>query len=321
MTERENYLLAVHGKDHPWVPEMRAATEGFLPMWMMEVDPKTNRTFLGIEYTGNEMGRITSHARPMLTHISQWRDKVKFPDPSTYDWAGDAAKFAASADPGKAKLAMVGIDGIFLLLINLMGWVEGLCTIAEEPEIVGEFYDAASDFYVKCTELIIKHIKPDIIGIGDDVANEKGPFVSRKCFQTLFKPYYRKIIVVAENAGIPVDFHCCGRDEFLLDEFVDMGVKIVQIPRPYDDVKAWKKRVGRNAVLEGGWDWQSKGGLPNATEAEVRASARDVLDTFAKNDPAFIFWEGDAIGEGQDMKNKVIWARDEVSKYGKTIYH
>jgi hypothetical protein len=106
----------------------------------------------------------------------------------------------------------------------------------------------------------------------------------------------------------------------LLDEFVDMGVKIVQIPRPGDDLRAWKKRVGMSAVLEGGWDWQSRGGLPNASEAEVRASTREVIDTWARNDPAFIFWEGDAIGEGEDMKNKVVWIRDEVAKYGKTIY-
>jgi uroporphyrinogen-III decarboxylase len=320
MTERENYLLAVQGREHPWVPELRAATIGFLPEWMMAVDPKTNRTLLGVEYTGNENGRISSHARPFLSHISEWRDKVKFPDPDSFDWKGDAAKFEAAADPGKARVAMVGIDGIFLLLVNLTNWVEGLCAIAEEPEEVGEFYEAASDFYVKCAKLMVEHIKPDIIGIGDDVANEKGPFVSRACFRSLYRPYYRKVIQVAEDAGIPVDFHCCGRDDFLLDEFVDMGVKIVQIPRPGDDLKAWKKRVGTSAVLEGGWDWQSRGGLPNASEAEVRASARETLDTWARNDPAYIFWEGDAIGEGEDMKNKVVWIRDEVAKYGKTIY-
>jgi uroporphyrinogen-III decarboxylase len=320
MTERENYLLAVQGKEHPWVPEMRAATLGYLPEWMMATDPKTNRNYLGVEYTANENGRITTHARPVLSHISDWKDKVKFPDPASFDWKSEGAKFEASADPGKARIAMVGIDGIFLLLINLLGWVEGLCTIAEEPETVGEFYDAASDFYAECAKRIVEHIKPDIIGIGDDVANEKGPFISRECFRSLYRPYYRKIIKVAEDAGIPVDFHCCGKDDFLLDEFVDMGVKIVQIPRPYDDVKLWKKRVGTNAVLEGGWDWHSKGGLPNATEKEVRESTREALDLWARNDPAFIFWEGDAIGDGEDMKNKVIWIRDEVARYGKTIY-
>jgi uroporphyrinogen-III decarboxylase len=319
MTEKENFLRAVQGKDHPWVPEMRSATEGFFPEWMMATDPATNRNYLGIEYTANENGRISSHANPVLSHVSEWKDKVKFPDPSSFDWKGDAAKFAAAADPGKAHIAM-SIDGLFLTLINLMGWVEGLCTIAEEPEIVGEFYDAASDFYAKCVKLMVEHVKPDIIGLGDDMANEKGPFISRSCFRSLYRPYYRKIIKVAEDAGIPVDFHCCGTDDFLLDEFVDMGVRIVQIPRPYDDVKAWKKRVGTGAVLEGGWDWHSAGGLPNASEAEVRASARETLDTWARNDPAFIFWEGDAIGEGQDMKNKVVWIRDEVAKYGKTIY-
>jgi hypothetical protein len=320
MTERENYLLAVQGKEHPWVPEMRGATAGYAPEWLtLAVDPKTNRNALGVEYTANENGRISSHARPLLSHISEWRNKVKLPDPAALDWKAEAAKYEAQADPSKARTGRV-TPSLFLYLVDLMGWVEGLCTIAEEPEETAEFYDYVSGFAAKLAKLEIEHLKLDVLGLSDDIANEKGPFVSQECFRTLYKPYYRKIIKVAQDAGVPVDFHCCGACDFLLDEFVDMGAKIVQIPRPYDDVKAWKKRVGTGAVLEGGWDWHSKGGLPNATEAEVRASAREALDTWARNDPAFIFWEGDAIGDGQDMKNKVVWIRDEVAKYGKTIY-
>jgi hypothetical protein len=319
MTERENYLRAVQGKDHPWVPEMRSSTIAFMPEWMTALDPVTKRNFLGVEYMTNENGRISNHERPLLSHISEWRDKVKLPDPASFDWKADAAKFDAQAGTAKARVANAR-PGLFLYLIDLMGWVEGLCAIAEEPEEVGEFYDYVSDFSVKLAKLEIEHLNLDVLSLSDDVSNEKGPFVSRSCFQSLYKPYYRKIIKVAEAAGLPVDFHCCGTCDFLLDEFVDMGVKIVQIPRPYDDVKAWKRRMGTNAVLEGGWDWQSKGGLPNASEAEVRASARETLDAWARNDPAYIFWEGDAIGDGQDMKNKVVWIRDEVAKYGKTIY-
>jgi hypothetical protein len=319
MTEKENYLLAVQGKEHPWVPEMRSAVEWIMPSWSMP-DPVTKKNYLGIEYTGNSFGPISSHAHPVLTDIRSWRDQVKFPNPDSFDWKGDAARIDATTPPEKGRLVCVGLDPYFLLLINLMGWVEGLCAIAEEPELVAELYEEASNFWVKVAKKAIEHFKPDVIFLGDDISNEKGPFVSQECFRALYKPYYRKIIKVAEDAGFPVDFHNCGRNEFMLDEFVDMGVKIVQIPRPYEDLKAWKKRMGTAAVLEGGWDWHSRGGLPNASEADVRASAREVLDTWARNDPAYIFWEGDAIGEGEDMKNKVIWIRDEVAKYGKTIY-
>jgi hypothetical protein len=40
-----------------------------------------------------------------------------------------------------------------------------------------------------------------------------------------------------------VDFHCCGRDEFLLDEFVDMGVKIVQVIWARDEVAKYGKII------------------------------------------------------------------------------
>jgi hypothetical protein len=319
MTERENFMLAVQGKEHPWVPELRAATDGFFPEWVFQENPATKRSMLGVEGIGNKFGRISSHANPLLSDISEWRDKLKLPDPASWDWKDAVTKYNARVDPNKARTA-IAMPGLFLYLIDLLGWVDGLCTIAEEPEIVAEFHDYVSDFVAKIVKLEVENLNLDFVGIADDAANEKGPFMSRKCFQTLYKPYYRKIIKIAENEGIPVEFHCCGTCDFLLDEFTDMGVNIVQIPRPYDDVKAWKKKHGAKAVLDGGWDWQSKGGLPNATEAEVRASARDALDTWARLDPGFIFWEGDAVGEDEEMKNKVYWIRDEVAKYGKTFF-
>jgi uroporphyrinogen-III decarboxylase len=298
---------------------MRAATEWLIASWGMP-DPVTKKNFLGIEYTGNEFGAISSHANPVLTDIRRWRDQVKFPNPDSFDWKGDAARIDATVPPEKGRLAPIGMGPLFLLLIDLMGWVEGLCAIAEEPEIVEEIHEEATNFWVKVTKRTIEYFKPDVIMIADDISNEKGPFVSQECFRKLYKPYYRRIIKVAEDAGLPVDFHNCGRNEYQLEEFTDMGAKIVQIPRPFDDVKAWKKRHGRNVVLEGGWDWQGKGGKLNADEAETRSAVRECLDTWAKHDPAFIFWDGDGIGQDDAMKQKLAWIRDEVKKYGGMIY-
>jgi uroporphyrinogen-III decarboxylase len=318
MTEKENWLLTIAGKDHPWVPEMRSATEWIRAGWTMP-DPVTKKNFLGIEYTENEFGPISSHAHPVITDIRRWRDQLQFPDPDSFDWKGDAAKIDAAAPPDKGRMGSVS-SPFFLLLINLMGWVEGLCAIAEEPELVAELHEEASNFWIKAAKKTIEYFKPDVLMISDDISNEKGPFVSQECFRTLYKPYYRKIIKVAEDAGLPVDFHNCGRNEYQLDECVDMGVRIVQIPRPYDDVKDWKKRMGRNAVLEGGWDWLGRGGNFNAGEEEVRAAVRECLDTWARNDPAFIFWDGDGIGQDPGMKQRLSWIRGEVARYGRTIY-
>jgi hypothetical protein len=319
MTEKENWLLAIAGQDHPWVPDLRAASEWIMMSWAAP-DPVTKKNYLGIEYTSNEYGPISSHAHPVLTDIRKWRDQVKFPDPNSFDWKGDAARIDATTPPEKGRVACASMNKLFMLLIDLMGWVEGLCTIAEEPELVAELYEEASNFWVKVTQKAIEHFKPDVVMITDDLSNEKGPFVSQECFRALYKPYYLKIITAVKNAGLSVDFHNCGRNGYQLDEFADMGVRIVQIPRPYDDVKDWKRRMGRNVVLEGGWDWLSRGGSPNASETEIRAAARECLNTWAKNDPAFIFWDGDGIGQEQNMKQRLAWIRDEVAKYGRTLY-
>jgi hypothetical protein len=321
MTEKENYMLAVNGKEHPWVPEYWENFENFIPEWMLATDPRTERDMFGIKFIQNEFGRITTHENPPLTDVHKWPELFKnLPDPDKQDWAGEAQRFNARYNPLKVKGCMPGFGGLFLMLINLMGWVEGLCAIAEEPEEVEAFNSFLADYYVKVAKNQIHHIKPDVFEYGEDISNEKGPFVSKECFRKLYKPFYKKIIAVASDAGIPTEFHCCGRNEFLNEEFTDVGVRILQIPRPYDDVVAWKKKHGTSVVLNGGWDWQSPGGLLGADEKTVRQEVHNVLDKWAKGDPAYIFWEGNAVGESEDMLNKVRWIRDEVAIYGKTIY-
>jgi hypothetical protein len=316
MTEKENYMLAFKGLEHPWVPQFRKVAEWIRPDFLMGADPVTQRNVFGIKYaTENDNGRIPLPNDFIMTDVSQWRDIVKFVDLDQVDWKKEAARVDAQADPNKARMVSIGMGGLFLTMINMMGWVEGLCAILEDTDAVEDFCSGLADYYVKLAKYEMEYYKPDILMMSDDISCDQGPFVSQEIFRRLYRPYYQKIIDVVKAEGYPVEFHCCGYCKYLLEEFVEMKIDSIQIPRPYEDVKALKKKYGNKIVLCGGWDWQSPGGLPNASEEVVRAEVRKVIDTFA-TDPAYVFWDGDAVGTSPDMLKKVEWIRDEVDIYG-----
>jgi uroporphyrinogen-III decarboxylase len=319
LSQKENYLRAVRGEAHEWVPYYRDACQVVLPDWYFAADPVTGRDIFGIEWVTNEFGRMPNHQKTAMTDISQWKDTVRLPDLDKMDWAAAASRDLSNLDPEKAKTALVQTDGVFLLLVDMMGWVDGLCTLSEEPEAVMEFNEAITDFFVRLAGYEIKYYKPDVMCIGDDLAAGNGPFISKETFREMYRPFYLRLINLIHGAGLPVEFHCCGRCDYLVEEFMDMGIDVLQLPRPTEELKALKKKYGSRLVINGGWNWQGPGGIPGATEAQVRRAARGVIDDFAI-DGGYIFWDGDMVGKSEDMASKIAWVADEVRRYGRTVY-
>ena len=157
------------------------------------------------------------------------------------------------------------------------------------------------------------------MGTGDDIANATGPFVSRETWTELYRPYFKKIVDAIHEVGALAEFHNCGRCAWLIDECLDIGCDILQLPEPDDDLCRAKKQYGNRLVITGGWDRHGEGSMPNATEEEVRRSVHTALDEWGK-DGGLIFWDGGIVGTSEDSRNKMKWVTDEFRKYRFEIY-
>lgn len=311
--------MAARGEKPEWVPIFGEDANMWMPPFWDEVDPETGTDFLNIKWVENDAGKMPDENWQAMEDITQWREVAKFPDLSKLNWEKIAADFFATADADKVNIAMLNTSGLFLIPINMVGWEDGLCAIYEEPDELDAFVSAIADFLIELAGYVGTYLKPDIMFSGDDVASATGPFISHELWVERYKPYFKKVNDAIHAQGALAEFHCCGNCQYLIEEFIDIGTDICQLPMPNEALLEDKKRFGDRLVLTGGWDRTGAAAQSNAPEDVVRESAHIAIDTWGK-EGGLIFWDGGIIGSSEDSKRKMDWLYDEVREYGSRVY-
>ncbi len=320
ITKKENWLIAARGGKPEWVPSFTEDANVFLPpIW--GTDPETGVDFMNVKWVTDDTGDMPDPNWQAMEEIGDWRETIRFPDVDALPWQQWADEFFSSDqyDPDKVTICMANTHGIFLIPINMLGWVEGLIAIYEDPEELEACTSAITDFLIQLIKKFGEYFHPDIIFSGDDIASGDGPFFSQEMFEEFYKPYFQKIVDAIHEQEALAEFHCCGNNGYLIEEVLDMGYDICQLPVPNDDLRADKERFGNHLVITGGWERHGDAGLPGASEEVVRASVRKAIDDFG-SEGGLIFWDGGIIGTSEDSKQKMEWLMDELHEYGSKVY-
>ena len=159
-------------------------------------------------------------------------------------------------------------------------WYEYL---ASHPDYIRGIFDLWAGNAMRNLELYRQAVgdRIDVIFMGGtDFGGQRGTLVSPKMFRELFKPYYKSANDwVHRNTGWKTFYHSCGSVAKLLDDFVDMGVDIlnpVQCSAVGMEPEGLKAKYGDRLVFWGGGvDTQQT--MPFGTAAEVRAQAGERL--------------------------------------------
>ena len=326
MTERENYLRVVRDHEVPeWLPRIQHCTMGCGPSYLnaRRTPDGGGYDIFGVRYIATKDTGGMALPVPnefILEDITEWRDVIKLPNPHDYDWEAMAKEYYSKVDRNERAISLFTTGGIFLNLMNFMGFTEGLCAMFEEPDEVMELFEYTTNFVVENTKLGLQYYKPDQITIADDIATANDPFVSPQMYRDMVKPFHKRIADLALDAGIPVNMHCCGHCESLIEDWRDIGVSIWEPAQVSNDLLAIKKKYGRELTLVGCWDSQGPVAWPEATEEEVKSAVRECIDTYAP-DGGFVFWAS-AYGAEDDipMQNKIRWLEEEYNDYGRKYY-
>ena len=319
LTPRENYFRAVRYEHPEWVPVFGEDMNVF-SAFIWSPDPETHVDWLGTTWVNDGTGSMPDFTKPAMTSVTQWRERVKWPDLSQIDWEAKAAEFFEKRyDPDKVTIAMANTHGPFLIPINMMGWENGLCDLMDETEEFLAFSTRLTDLMIEYIGYVGKYIHPDVIFSGDDFAAKDGPFISKDVWEAVFKENLTRICDAIHEQGALAEFHCCGNCQYLIAEEIACGYDICQLPVPNEELKADKARFGKRMVITGGWDRHGAAGLPGASEEVVRASVREAIDTFGK-EGGLIFWDGGIIMNNDDSRQKMQWVIDELHTYGKAVY-
>lgn len=118
--------------------------------------------------------------------------------------------------------------------------------------------------------------------VTDDFGTQKSLMISPKMFRDLIKPRWKELIAHIKSLGdVKLMFHSDGAILPLLDDFVDMGVDILNPVQTsvsgLEDTFALKEKYGDRLCFHGAIDVQQM--MPNATADELEAEiARRIYD-------------------------------------------
>ena len=296
---------------------------GFLTGGMMDPGPSKDIwgvTHVPVAEAGN--AKIPEPNNFILNDIRKWRDVIKAPDLTGIDWEAMAKKDLERLGINRNETVLsLGLQvGYFQSLMAFMGFSEGLCAMYEEPEEVRALMEYLCDFYTEVGKRCIDYYKPDIVGICDDTAAWKSPFISPEMYRELIKPYAARQAGIGTDRGLPIEMHDCGRCEDFIDDWRDFGVVMWNPAQISNDLTAIKKKYGNSLIICGGWDIVGELSNPDVTEETVKESVYKSIYTYAAGG-GYAFcgaYLGPVGDEKTARKNK--WLIEAAESYGRIFY-
>jgi len=124
----------------------------------------------------------------------------------------------------------------------------------------------------------------DIIRLGDDMVSQQGLMMSRETYNTFFKQRIQRIIRAAKeiNPDVIIFMHCCGKVEAIIDDFIDVGVEVLNPIQPECNDLNWIYKKYKNKLsFWGGIGVQSV--LFEGTPEQVALKVHETNELFGKH--------------------------------------
>jgi uroporphyrinogen decarboxylase len=206
-------------------------------------------------------------------------DRYPWPDPLDPGITAGLAEEARDLHEGTdfAVVADSRWQNHWELAWMLRGYEQLLMDLVDDPAFVQalmarllEINKAATGRFL---DLVGRHI--DVLRTSDDLGTQRGLVMSPDTYRQLIKPYFKEYVrFCKEKTDAKIAFHSCGNVVDLIDDFVDVGVDVlnpVQVSA-LGDTAQLKARHGDRIAFWGGIDTQHV--LPQGSEADVEEEVR-----------------------------------------------
>ena len=318
MTGRENMDLVWQHKQPLWVPMINTDAQMIItpefndrPLFMNGVDD------FGVQWELDpEHPELMTHVKPgceLFDDISEWKKHVTFPSCKDKNWEAAAMRTKAMwAKKDEIQGYVVGNMGGFERICALMGHVNALMGMYDDEEAFAEFVEAYADYRIEQFEYIKKYLDVDFMMMHDDWGNQKNMFFSPEMWRKFFKEPERRMVKRCQELGMHYMHHSCGYIEPIIPDLVEIGVESWHGGSPVNDLKKIKAEYGDKLIFAGGVDPQVTD-TGKATEEEIRAEVRRVIDTLGKGGGLMI----SSAVMFSTVPNVDILVDDETAKYGR----
>ncbi len=134
---------------------------------------------------------------------------------------------------------------------------------------------------LEVTERILAAARPwiDVFFMGEDLGTQIGPMLSKPLFRKQIRPRLAKFVDLAKSYDLPVMFHSCGSSSWAFDDFIEMGIDVIDTLQPEASNMApalLKEKFGSQLSFHG---CISTGGpVANGSPQDVAEAVKDTLN-------------------------------------------
>jgi len=156
----------------------------------------------------------------------------------------------------------------------------------------------------------------DFLWLGEDLGTQISPMISLDLYRRHIRPLHQRFVDIAKSFNIPVMIHTCGSSSWAYEDFIEMGIKIVDTlqPEAKDMAPAYLKRTfGGRLAFHG--CISTAGPVATGKVKDVVAYCRNTLDIMMPGG-GYCFAPTHALQDNSPTENAVAMY-DAAHKYGK----
>ena len=284
ITPRENLMLALSHQKPQWMPNISASSQLFGSKLAHDSPPAHERQmdttdWFGVEYIYSEAYGSNTPQGNVLDCVTEWEEKIVWPDLDQIDWATEAKQFMQDRDPSLA-LNMRMSNGLFERLHMIEGFDAALTDILLEPEAVQDYLFAVADFKIDLFNHMRDHLELDYIVAADDWGTMRAPFFSTDTFEKTILEPTKRFVKGVHARGTKFIAHCCGVIEPFVPYMVEeIGFDGLEIQTNLNDIGAILEKYGDRVTVQCSPS-RSFAPNPEMTTDEARAMARELVEQY-----------------------------------------
>jgi uroporphyrinogen decarboxylase len=211
-----------------------------------------------------------------LEEVERW----PMPSPDAYDYG----RIPSQCREKRHYALLVGNPGA-ADMINSTGMLRSMervmMDLAVEDEACLRYFDRknASQLEVLYRALEAARGEIDILWLGEDLGSQRGPLISLQAYRKILRPRHQRFVDLGKHFGIPVMMHSCGSSIWVYEDFLEMGITIIDTLQPEAKDMApaqLKSRFGDRLSFHG--CISTAGPVASGTVDETTRNARETLE-------------------------------------------
>lgn len=219
-----------------------------------------------------------------LKHVETIEELDAHPWPTTDMW--DYTVIAEQARANAPYWVWAHSRGIFEISWFLRGFAEFMTDLACNPEFANAIMDRVQRYLMEHMRRTLEAGQGliDMAEYNDDVGGQEGILIAPDTWRQYLKPRMAAFIRMCREYGVAIRYHSCGGIRPIIPDLIEIGVDIlnpIQALAAGMEPEALKRDFGERLSFNGGIDTQ--GLLPHASEDEVRAATRRLIDVVGRD--------------------------------------